>query len=287
MPKIFKVATRSSPLAMRQAEMAVEYFSKKMKDAQFEIVPFKTTGDKRLEWSLEKFGGKGLFTKELEEALLNKTADFAVHSAKDMPVDLPNELALCCFLPRDDCRDVLVYKNTKAQIKKIATSSPRRRVQLKKIFKDAEFTEIRGNVGTRLGKILQSDIDATMLSSAGLDRLGIASFEGLTFERLDFEKCVPAASQGIIAIQTRLEDSALFAQFSDPKTELATRLERKFLATLEGGCQVAFGANFDGKIFRIFHEKTGYLQYDFSALTDSQKESKVEEIADKIKSDVA
>ncbi len=278
MKKIFKVATRSSPLAMKQAEMAIEYFSKKIENSTYEILPLKTLGDKKLEWSLEKEGGKGLFTKELEDALLNGEADFAVHSAKDMPVDCPDGLTIAAYLPRDDARDVLI--STQNKINLIATASPRRRAQLKRIFPEANFTQIRGNVGTRLGKICEGLADATMLSAAGLDRLKISSYENLKFERFDFSKCVPAVGQGIIAIECRKEDAEFFAQFSDVKATLAVSLEREFLCALGGGCQVAFGANFDGKIFRIFHEKCGYQEFDFSQLSSQEDmKHKVREIA--------
>lgn len=278
MKKIFKVATRSSPLAMKQAEMAVEYFSKKIENSTFEILPFKTLGDKKLEWSLEKEGGKGLFTKELEDALLNNEADFAVHSAKDMPVECPDGLAIAAFLPRDDARDTFISNSD--NLKVIATASPRRRAQLKRIYPDVEWTQIRGNVATRLGKLCAGLADATMLSAAGLDRLGINSFENLKFNRLDFSTCVPAVGQGVIAIECRTEDFGLFSQFTHLPTTLAVSLEREFLSALGGGCQVAFGAHFDGKIFRIFHEKISYKEFDFSSC-NSQDEmlQKVREIA--------
>ncbi|MBR4598026.1 MAG: hydroxymethylbilane synthase [Opitutales bacterium] len=281
MKKIYKVATRSSPLAMKQAEIAVEYFSSRIENCGFEILPFKTLGDKKLEWSLEREGGKGLFTKELEDALLSGEADFAVHSAKDMPTSCPEGLSLAAFLPRDDCRDVLI-RRTGAEIKTIATASPRRRAQLKKFFPDAQWAQIRGNVETRLLKIREGLAEATMLSAAGLDRLCIKDFEGLSFERLDVSKFVPAAGQGVIAIECRADDAEFFGKFSDQKTALAVGLEREFLAALGGGCQAAFGANFDGKAMRIFHEKTGFLQFDFSGLAPEKMREKVREIAAKI-----
>lgn len=279
MKKILKVATRSSPLAMKQAEMAVEYFSGKIENSEYEILPFKTLGDKKLEWSLEKEGGKGLFTKELEDALLSGEADFAVHSAKDMPTSCPEGLELAAFLPRDDCRDVFI-RRTGAEIMTIATASPRRRAQLKNIFPAAQWAQIRGNVGTRLQKISEGLADATMLSAAGLDRLGIKEFEGLTFERLDFSRCVPAVGQGAIAIECRVSDAPFFGKFSHQPTALAVNLEREFLSSLGGGCQAAFGANFDGGIFRIFHEKTSYMEYDFTKLSSFEEMlEKVREIA--------
>ena len=266
---------------MRQAQLAAEYFSRGIENCGFEILPFKTLGDKKLEWSLEREGGKGLFTKELEDALLSGAADFAVHSAKDMPTSCPEGLALAAFLPRDDCRDVLISR-AGAEIKTIATASPRRRAQLKKFFPQAQWTQIRGNVGTRLEKIRDGLAEATMLSAAGLDRLGIKDFEGLSFERLDVSKFVPAAGQGVIAVECRACDAEFFAKFSDAKAAAAAGIEREFLAAVGGGCQTAFGANFDGEILRVFHEKTGYAQFDFSKIAPEKMLEKAREIAAQI-----
>ena len=266
---------------MKQAQMAAEYLSARIGGCGFEILPFKTLGDKRLEWSLEQKGGKGLFTKELEEALLSGEADFAVHSAKDMPTSCPDGLELAAFLPRDDCRDVFI-RRIGAEIGTIATASPRRRAQLKNVFPEAQWTQIRGNVGTRLQKISEGLADATMLSAAGLDRLGIKEFEGLSFERLDISKFVPAVGQGVIAIECRSADAPFFARFSDAPAALAVELERLFLSSLGGGCQSAFGANFDGKIFRLFHEKIGREQLDFSGLEPEKMRENVRAIAAKI-----
>lgn len=265
MGKLYRVATRPSPLAVTQARMAVAYFSARIPDSEYEIVEFKTTGDRKLSWSLEEHGGKGLFTKELEDALLDGRADFAVHSAKDMPVDSPDGLSIPCFLPRDDARDVLISKEGTEVPALVATGSPRRRAQLKKFFPNAVWTEIRGNVETRLRKVAEGPADATMLSAAGLGRLGISSFPGLSFRPMKIPCCVPAVGQGAIAVQCRDSDAAFFSGFSDAPTALAVALEREFLKALDGGCQVAFGAHFDGEIFHFFHEKTGCQKLDFSA----------------------
>lgn len=251
--------------------MAVEYFKARIPDAGFEIFAIKTTGDKKQSWSLSEQGGKGLFTKELEDALLDGSADFAVHSAKDMPTLLPENLALAAFLPRDDVRDTLVYKQGKESPSLIATGSPRRRAQLKKMFPNAVWSEIRGNVESRLKKITDLSADATVLSAAGLDRLGIKEFEDLEFRRLKVQCCVPAVGQGIIAIECRKEDFGFFNKFSDSKTELAVTLEREFLIALGGGCQVAYGAYFDGELFHIFHEKVDYQKIDLTNISDKEE----------------
>lgn len=280
MQKKIIVATRVSPLAMKQAEMAVEYFSKKMPGAEFEILGLKTTGDRNANWSLEQAGGKGLFTKELEEALLDGRADIAVHSAKDVPTERPAGLKLAACLPRGDSRDVLILKEGKADISLIATGSPRRRAQLKKMFPNAVWGEMRGNVGTRLKKILAGDADATVLSAAGLGRLGITSEDGLEFRHMKFQCSVPAVGQGIIAVECREADAAEFAVLGDAGTYEALALEREFLIQLGGGCQTAFGAHYDGGLFHVFHEKIGYQKLDLGVYPDfAEKLSHVSSLA--------
>jgi len=264
-----RLATRGSPLALAQAAMAKEYLSARMPNAEFEILEYKTTGDKRLDWSLEKFGGKGLFTKEIEEALLNGEADLAVHSAKDLPTDSPEALKIAGCMPRDPCADVMVVRNNINVPALIATGSPRRRSQLKKIFPQAVWTELRGNVQTRLKKLMDGAADATVLSQAGLIRLGITSFENAKFTPLKLDVCVPAVAQGIIALQCRTADFEKFAPLTDSYTNEIFAIEREYLTALGGGCQVAYAANYDGEIFRFYHESVGIqrvkLDGDFKA----------------------
>lgn len=253
----YVIATRKSPLAMAQTHLAMELFQRGMPDAFFRIEQLVTTGDKRQEWSLEKQGGKGLFTKELEDALLEGRADFAVHSAKDLPSEMPEGLALAGFLPRQTCEDVLILREGVEIPSLIATGSPRRRIQLRYIFPKAEFTEIRGNVDTRLNKIARGDADATVLARAGLNRLGIESWEGVTFRSLTLDECVPAVGQAAVAIQCRVEDVDTFRAHLDEETAIAVNLERSFLETLGGGCQVAFAVNYDAGVLRIYHKQCG------------------------------
>ena len=279
-----KVATRGSPLAMKQAEMACEFMSKKIPGASFEIIEVKTSGDKRLDWSLEKFGGKGLFTKEIEETLLSGGADVAVHSAKDLPTSMADGLSLSGVLPRTESRDVMAIRGAVMVPTLIASGSPRRRAQLKRMFPQAVWSEIRGNVETRLKKVASGLADATVLSEAGLVRLGISEFEGIKFCPLKLDVCVPAVGQGIIALQCRNEDLSRFAPADDPKTSLMFRLERCFLTSLGGGCQAAYAANFDGESFRYFHEACGYKKILFSELrSEAEMLEKVEEIAVELK----
>ncbi len=279
--KKFRIATRNSPLAMKQANMAIEYLSERMEGVCFEILEYKTTGDRRQDWSLEKMGGTGLFTKELQDALLSGEADIAVHSAKDLATLEPVGLCLSGFLPRDSSQDVFVGRADLDLASCIATGSPRRRMQLKKMFPNAVWTEIRGSVNTRLKKIsnVDSQIDATILSSAGLLRLGIESFENLKFTPLKVKCCVPAVAQGIIALETRLDLKDEIMQFTHEATTEAFYLERRFLESLGGGCQVAYAAHYDGEKFHIFHENCGYQAYRFSTQSLNERLGEVEELA--------
>lgn len=257
--KKIRLATRGSPLALIQAKMTAEFLGAKIgRDVEFETVVIKTTGDKRQDWSLEKYGGKGLFTKEIEDALLNGDADIAVHSAKDLPSDVPEGLAIAGCLPRDASRDVIAMREDVVVPALIASGSPRRRSQLKKLFPQAVWTEFRGNVETRLKKIVAGEADATILSEAGLKRLGYDSFDGIKFTPVPLDVCVPAVGQGIIALECRCSDIEIYAPLTDELANRTLKYEREFLVALGGGCQVAYGANYDGKLFRFYHENTGY-----------------------------
>lgn len=253
----YVVATRKSPLALKQAEMAVSCFEQAIPGSVYRVEKMVTTGDKQREWSLEKEGGKGLFTKELEDALLDGRANFAVHSAKDLPSEMPEGLSIAGFLPREDPEDVLVLRNGVKNPKVIATGSPRRRIQLRILYPDAEFIEIRGNVDTRLNKIAEGYADATVLAAAGLNRLGIGDWEGTEFVRLGLDECVPAVGQAAVAIQCRTSDIPQFEGALDASTKVAVVLERAFMERLGGGCQVAFAVNYTGGTLRIYHKDCG------------------------------
>ncbi len=231
-----------------------------------ELLKIVTTGDKQTEWSLEKRGGKGLFTSELENALQRGEADVAVHSTKDLPGDMPAGLAIGGYMPRADTRDVLVLRNGVDAPKLIATGSPRRRLQVKLMFPDVEFTEIRGNVDTRLRKIGQQHVaDGTILAAAGLKRLGIASWPDVTFAPLDFAQMVPAVGQGAIAVQCRESDAAKYAAVFDAPTMRGVTLERAFQNALGGGCHTAFAAHVAGETLYLFHENVGQKSFPLKA----------------------
>lgn len=223
-----------------------------------ELLKIVTTGDRQTDWSLEKRGGKGLFTSELEAALQRGEADVAVHSTKDLPGDMPAGLAVGGYLPRADTRDVLVLRVGVESPKLLATGSPRRRLQVQRMFPGVEFTEIRGNVDTRLRKIGQQQVaDGTILAAAGLNRLGIERWPDVDFAPLDFERMVPAVGQGAIAVQCRETDAAKFTAVFDAATMRAVTVERAFQHALGGGCHTAFAAHVAGDRLYLFHENIG------------------------------
>lgn len=253
----FVVATRKSPLAMAQTAMAVALLEERFGSAAFRIEKMVTTGDKRRQWSLQEKGGKGLFTKELEDALLEGRADLAVHSSKDLPSQMPDGLCLAGFLPREEAHDVLILREGVERPGSIASGSPRRRMQMRYLYPEAEYMEIRGNVDTRLKKIADGQADATLLAAAGLKRLGIDSWPGLVFRPLTLDECVPAVGQAAVAVQCREEDAERFTGLFDEQTAVAVKLERAFLERLGGGCQVAFAVHYAEGTLRIFHHQCG------------------------------
>ncbi len=259
------LATRKSPLALVQAEMMAARFREKIPGAQCELLKVVTTGDKQADWSLAKQGGKGLFTAELERALLRGDANGAVHSCKDLPGGNTAGLTVAGFLPREDARDVLVHREGAGNPATIATGSPRRQLQIARLFPKAKFSEIRGNVDTRLKKIAAGEADATILAAAGLKRLGISTWPGLVFRLLTLEESVPAVGQGAIALQSRETDAGKFAPALDADTLRAVNLERALQELLGGGCQIAFGAHVASGRLYFFHEKTGTRVFDLKA----------------------
>lgn len=251
------IATRRSALALAQAALARSHFEKHFPDCQFNFLELVTTGDRQSKWSLERQGGKGLFTKELEEALLSGEAWIAVHSSKDLPTELPAGLALAGFLPRATPNDVLVRREGVTQPKLIATSSPRRRAQGKLLWPDAEWTEIRGNVETRLRKIADGEADATLLAAAGLERLGISSWPGVEFQKLAISEMVPAAGQAAIGIECRVEDVPKIHAILDKLTYRAVMVERRLLDSFGGGCHTAVAAHWENGQLHVFHDTYG------------------------------
>jgi hydroxymethylbilane synthase len=263
-----KIATRKSPLALEQTNLVLAWLEAKLPEDEFALLKLSTKVDERLSWSLEKRGGLGLFTKELEDALLDRRAALAVHSAKDMPTAIHEELAIAGYLPRAKVNDILVKRSDCAEPASIASSSPRRRAQIGALYPHAGWTTIRGNVGTRLQKIADGEADASMLAAAGLERLGISEFSGLEFVEIPLDTCVPAPGQAAIAIQCRQADLDKYQDLFCESTKLAVTLEREFLHRLGGGCQTPVGAHYDGETFFIYHPKVGHTTYSFELADD-------------------
>jgi hydroxymethylbilane synthase len=250
------IATRKSPLALAQSEQVAAHLRAAL-GVETELLKIVTTGDRQTGWSLEKQGGKGLFTGELEQSLLRGESDVAVHSTKDLPGEMTPGLAIAGYLPRADPRDVLVIRAGLAAPRLVATDSPRRRLQLAILFPGVEFTGIRGNVDTRLRKIAGGLADATALAAAGMARLGIGSWEGLEFRLLEFSQVVPAVGQAAIAVQSRAGDAARLASLFDAATQRCVSVERALQSALGGGCHTALGAHATVSTLHFFHEATG------------------------------
>lgn len=258
-----QIATRKSPLALKQTEMVREWLAEKLPADTYANLELTTKVDERLKWSLEKRGGIGLFTKELEDALLDSRATLAVHSAKDLPTVFQEDLVIAGYLPRARPNDMLVHRDECPAPQIIATSSPRRRAQIAAIHPQAEWTTIRGNVGTRLRKLAEGETEATLLAAAGLDRLAIDSYESLTFVELPIDQVVPAPGQAAVAIQCRESDLEKYQNLFCATTKLAVTLEKSFLRRLGSGCQIPVGAYFADSTFHIFHPEVGYTHFEF------------------------
>ncbi len=241
--KSIRIATRNSPLALWQANYVKQRLEMEHTELLVEIVGMTTKGDQLLDRSLVAVGGKGLFLKELEVSLLNKETDIAVHSMKDVPVNLPKGLEIEVVCNREDARDAFVsntYQNLYALPSgaRVGTSSLRRISQLKNAFPELEFVELRGNVNTRLKKLDNGDYDAIILAAAGLIRLG---FETRIKQYITPELCLPAVGQGIVGIECRSDDAQtkeLIAPLHNAESALVLAAERSMNAALEGGCQV-------------------------------------------------
>ena len=247
---ILRIGSRGSPLALTQAREVQSRLAAACGVAaeRIEIRTIRTTGDAIQDRPLAGAGGKGLFTKEIEEALLAGAIDIAVHSAKDLPTFLPAGLTIAGFLPREDPRDVFISRKAKT-LKDlppgalVGTASPRRQAMVKRLRPDLAVKLLRGNVETRLRKVDSGEVDATVLAAAGLKRLGLMSAATSIF---DAEEFLPAVAQGAIALETRTGDAesrALVAMVDDPDTATAVAAERAFLAILDGSCRTPIGGH--------------------------------------------
>ena len=239
-----KIGTRGSPLALWQAHEVRRclMLAFDLPEAAFEIVVIKVTGDQVLDKALKEIGGKGLFTREIEEALLDGGIDIAVHSMKDMPTVQPEGLILDCYLPREDVRDAFVSPSVARladlpQGAVVGTSSRRRRAQLALRRPDLKLVEFRGNVQTRMKKLEDGVAVATFLAMAGLNRLGMAS---VVRSAIEVDEMLPAVAQGAIGVERRIADpraEAMLAAIHDGPTGIRLAAERAYLATLDGSCE--------------------------------------------------
>ena len=232
-----RIGSRESALAVIQSQMVMDAIARTVPDAELELVTMKTTGDRILDKTLDQIGGKGLFVKELDQALGDGRADFTVHSLKDMPMEVPEDLPLAAFSKREDPRDVLVLPEGVTELdpaKPIGCSSRRRQLQLKELFPDMDIRPVRGNVQTRLKKLQDGEFSALVLAAAGLKRLGLEDRISRYFSP---EEMLPAAGQGILAVQTRQGmDTACLAGIHDPDAACCALAERAFVRALDGGC---------------------------------------------------
>jgi hydroxymethylbilane synthase len=247
---VLRIGSRGSPLALIQARAVQSRLAAAagLDSGRIEIVAIRTTGDAVQDRPLAEAGGKGLFTKEIEEALIAGKIDLAVHSSKDLPTLLPAGLLLAGFLPREDPRDAFISRKAKTLRELgpgavVGTASPRREALVKRLRPDLKVVTLRGNVETRLAKLDAGEVDATILAVAGLKRLGLLA-EATAI--LDPDEFLPAVGQGAIGIETRADDAntrALVAKVDDPDTAIALAAERAFLAVLDGSCRTPIGGH--------------------------------------------
>jgi len=267
--RTIRIGTRESKLAMVQTNMVAESI-KKYHDVNIELISMKTTGDIILDKSLDKVGGKGLFVKELDLALIENRTDMSVHSLKDMPMIISDSLPVIAYSRREDPRDVLVLPKESSVMdfsKPIGCSSKRRVLQLQKIFPYAEFKSIRGNVITRIGKLDSGEFGAIILAAAGLKRLGL---ENRISRYFTTEEIIPSAGQGILAIQSREDFHYEYVkEIDDRDAGYAAIGERSFVRTLDGGCSSPIAAYAEIKKDKIFLNGLYYDDASGTYLTGS------------------
>jgi len=255
MKKLIRVGSRESALAVIQTNLVIDEIKKHHPDVEFELVTMKTTGDAILDRSLDQVGGKGLFVKELDVGLRSNAIDIAVHSLKDMPIETPEDLPIIGFTKRENPYDALVLPvdAEKADCSKpFGCSSARRSLQLKELYGDITVRGIRGNVLLRLSKLDSGEYAATVLACAGLNRMGLQGRIAKVFTEAEM---IPAAGQGILAVQGRAgEDLTFLSCVDDPGSRIAALAERAFVRRLDGGCSspIAAFAKIDGQSVRLF-----------------------------------
>jgi len=238
-----RIGSRESKLAVIQSQLIMEMIKKSFPEVELELITMKTTGDIILDQTLDKIGGKGLFVKELDQALRQGVIDIAVHSLKDMPAESSEELPIIAFTEREDPRDVLIFPEGIEQLNRVqpvGCSSARRKVQIQEIWPEMRVEPVRGNVITRLRKLDEGQFGALILAYAGLKRLGLQNRISYTFSP---EEMLPAAGQGILAVQGRKGEKLDFLDcIRDRDAETAALAEREFIRILDGGCSAPIAA---------------------------------------------
>lgn len=286
-----RIGTRESRLAVIQAQCLADYIRCSCKEMEPELVTMKTTGDRILDRTLDKIGGKGLFVKELDRALREQRSDLSVHSLKDVPMETPNDLPLLGFSKREDARDVLVLPKGVKELNlhlPLGCSSARRKIQLQRLFPEMEIKSIRGNVLTRLQKLDQGIYGGLVLAAAGLKRLGLTERICRFFS---VEEILPAAGQGILAIQGREgEDYQYLQGFFDGDSTWCALAERSFVQALDGGCSspiAAYAVTEPGEMLRLtgLYAQEGSTEYQIDTIVG--KKAKAQDLgrvlAEKIK----
>ena len=288
-----KIGTRGSELALAQTELVIRALQEKYPGLETEKVVIRTTGDRILNQPLIDFGGKGVFVTEFEEALRSGNIDLAVHSSKDMPMELGENLEISGVLPREDARDVLVTLQdtdiSGMHRAVIGTGSLRRQHQVRRIYEQADCRNIRGNVSTRLKKLSDGECDGVILAAAGLKRLKLLADTNYTYRFFDYDEMIPSGGQGIIAIEGRGNDtiSELVRAISDETAYLELEIERRILQQLGAGCHEAVGVvsqiEKEQVHIRIMWEQRGKVFRTKGTASIEQRNSLTEELVRQIK----
>ena len=289
--QIVRIGTRESRLAVIQAELLAEVIRRSSQGFWPELVTMKTTGDKILDRSLNQIGGKGLFVKELDQALLEGRSDVSVHSLKDVPMEVPKELPILGFSKREDVRDVLVlprHSRTLDLSLPLGCSSARRQIQMSRLFPGMEIKSVRGNVLTRLEKLDRGEYSGLILAAAGLKRLGLQERISRYFST---EELLPAAGQGILAVQGRLDQEYPYLEaFFDEDSTWCALAERSFVRTLNGGCTspiAAYARMESGGSLRVtgLYAEEGSTEYQVEVTSGKKEQAETlgEELARKMR----
>lgn len=238
------IGSRESRLAVVQSEIVIDYLHREHPEIDTELLTMKTTGDKILDRRLDQIGGKGLFVRELDRALMDRRSDFSVHSLKDLPMEVSGDLPIVCYSKREDPRDVLVLPEGQTEwdrSRPVGTSSLRRILQLRRLYPDVRFESVRGNLQTRIRKLDEGRFGAIILAAAGMKRLGLGDRISAYFS---VDDVIPSAGQAILAVQGRKgEDASIFDGFADRDATASAIAERAFVRRLNGGCTSPIAAH--------------------------------------------